>query len=292
MKKINLSVLYWFMLFAIFVFPYHCFSQDGSGTINWNGVSGPYHFEGFYSPKDGISWSVGGQGYVRFQSIENGLPEEREYHLPNEDFDDSFYGAWFNIEGKGWIVGSEGIILHTEDNGYFWRQQNSNTKETLKDITCVDEKKCWILGENTALLLTKDGGKNWKKLNNVSGEAIEFVNAKIGWVVAHDSVFLTKNGGRSWTEVRISTQQKDGGYFKTVKFSNEKIGYIGGYERLASTNDGGKTWKVTEFPLKNFVGLVVHNSNSVLAVSTGEYNYCSDDLGKTWRKCFRRKNNK
>lgn len=262
-------------------------SQDGGGTINWNGVKGPYRFEGFFSPKEGIYWTVGGQGQTIYQKFENGVAQEREYHLSDDKIlDDSFHSAWFDIEGRGWIVGGNGRIFHSEDNGNSWEQQKSATIKSLEDIDCVDARRCWILGSEV-FLRTQDAGKTWERLDNVSGNAVDFIDSEEGWVIDYESVFHTTDGGKTWTETKIITDKNDAGSFQAIKFANKNVGWIAGSHKLGYT-DGGKTWKISDFWLQYFVGIVAHDSKSVLAVSSNKYNYCSNDSGKTWRKCFPR----
>ncbi len=206
------------------------------------------------------------------------------YRLPNEDYYGGFYGVWFNTSGIGWVVGDDGLIFHSTDNGYSWIKQVSGTTDTLKAVTCTDTKNCWILGDND-LLRTKNGGKTWKALTAIDGNAIEFLDTKNGWIVGDNEVYKTENGGETWQTSQIESKENDA-HYKAVKFVDKKVGWIGGRDRIAATTDGGKTWKITELENANIVGIVAHDKKTVLAVNRGEYNYCSDDSGKNWKKCY------
>jgi photosystem II stability/assembly factor-like uncharacterized protein len=246
-----------------------------------------------------VDWTTGGYGEILYQSSEKGFYENRRYRLPNQDSEISFYGVWFDTKGSGWVVGGEGTIMHTTDNGYSWQQQNSGVTEILRAITCIEAKYCWIVGSDDVFLRTVDGGKNWQSLQvleNASADVIDFVNPTHGWVAdtADDLLYRTTDGGKTWTKL-VDGKMNNGAYddlFSSIKFVNKKVGWAAGLDKAGYTDDGGKTWRVTEIGegrLQYFVGIVSHNERSALAVNKGDWNYCTKDAGKSWKKCFRRK---
>lgn len=271
----------------------------GGWTINWEGVKGPYRFDNYFRTKENESWSVWGKGVVLHQLFGNGITERRRYR-PYSDPDIDFYGVWFDSSGNGWIVGGAGVIMHTNDNGRSWQQQISNTTEDLDAITCIDNGHCWVLGRDGVFLRTADHGKNWQLLEGLeipSVDLIDFVNAKDGWVAdrATDTLYRTRDGGSTWTKL-VDGQMNKGVYddlFDGIKFVNKRVGWAAGLDKVGRTDDGGKTWRVTkigeEDDLQYFVGIVSPNERSALAVNKGEWNYCTEDAGKSWKKCFRRK---
>jgi photosystem II stability/assembly factor-like uncharacterized protein len=267
-------------------------------TINWNGVKGPYRFDNYFRTKENESWSVWGKGGVLHQLFGNGNTEQRRYR-PYSDPDIDFYGVWFDSSGNGWIVGGAGVIMHTNDNGRSWQQQVSNTTEDLDAITCIDATYCWILGRDEVFLRTTDGGKSWQLLDvleNASADLIDFVNAKVGWVAdsGEDVLYRTTDGGKTWIKL-VDGKMSNGVYddlFGGIKFVNKRVGWAAGMDKVGYTDDGGKTWRVTEIGedrRQYFVGIVSRNERTALAVNEGDWNYCTEDAGKTWKKCFRRK---
>lgn len=53
---------------------------------------------------------------------------------------------------EGWIVGENGLILHTKDRGKTWEKEKSGVKEKLTHISYIDGFGLLILGENGTLL--------------------------------------------------------------------------------------------------------------------------------------------
>jgi photosystem II stability/assembly factor-like uncharacterized protein len=317
-KHILTSVNLAFLVAAL-IFVLHGSSPtnaDSRGwTINWYGVKGPLRFEAYCRPTAFTSWAVGGAGSignVSFMSIENESTENeslvvKKFHVPYQDTNISLYGVFFDSSGRGWVVGEKGSIFHTPNNGGTWIAQESGTKEILEDIVCVNERSCWILGGEFVygegfVLRTTDGGSTWQKIAKVVGRMIDFVDEKHGWIVDENLIYRTTNGGRKWTKVRIVPDADDEGRFKgrerdsvhfsTIRFVTPEVGWAAGGNMVARTDNGGKTWKISELDVwseASIAGIVAHDNKTAMAVNKGEWNYCTEDAGKTWAKCFRRK---
>ncbi len=279
----------------------------GGWTTNWNGIKSPIRFGGICSPKSGVSWSVGGRGQVIHRIVgENNIIFVKEYRLPDENTWEDLIGVWFDVSGVGWVVGANGQIFHTADTGKSWKKQDSGTTEDLTDIVCVDTDNCWVIGgqwviSEGILISTKDGGKTWEKLDDISGRMIEFISLRHGWIVDSNLIYRTVDGGKSWSKTIIDpVVDKNGDFLKedwgsvnytTLKFLTTEVGWVAGSNRVARTEDGGKTWKVSEvdsYLKASIVGIVAYGEKKALAVNRGEWNYCTEDSGKTWNKCFRR----
>jgi photosystem II stability/assembly factor-like uncharacterized protein len=317
-KRILTSVNLAFLVAAL-IFILHGSSPtnaDSRGwTINWNGVKAPFRFEGVCRPSELASWSVGARGgsgnvfYRHIEIISSDLEilDIDRFLLPNEENSVDLYGVYFDTSGRGWVVGEKGSIFHTPDNGRTWIAQESGTKEILEDIVCVSERSCWILGGERVysqgfVLRTTDGGSTWQKIAKVVGRMIDFVDEKHGWIVDENLIYRTTNGGRKWTKVRIVPDADDEGRFKgrerdsvhfsTIRFVTPEVGWAAGGNMVARTDNGGKTWKISELDVwseASIAGIVAHDNKTAMAVNKGEWNYCTEDAGKTWAKCFRRK---
>ena len=56
------------------------------------------------------------------------------------------YGLSFLNENRGWVVGSKGVILYTDDGGVSWVSQTSNTTAQLNSVQFVDATPAGLLG--------------------------------------------------------------------------------------------------------------------------------------------------
>jgi photosystem II stability/assembly factor-like uncharacterized protein len=272
-------------------------AQDAVSNINLNGVPGPYRFENYCAPTAREIWTAMGGGQVGYDSFDE--PSKTFYLADGALYNGDLFGVYFNNAGVGWVVGNIGVIFHTNNNGSNWVLQESGVKEvTLRAITCVDDKHCWVVGGEGTVLRTEDGGNIWQKSEAKTDSdlmAVEFVNRSTGWIVGDGGLILhTNNGGLTWDKQRICIASdgncKEGKAFdlRSVKFMNEKLGWAAGFDGIARTINGGRRWEVTDLEsgreVRSFAGLVSHDGKKVWAVNYGD-NFCSDNAGKTWRKC-------
>lgn len=110
-------------------------------------------------------------------------------------------GVSFISSANGWIVGRQGTILNTTDNGLNWSAQNSGTTEDLQAIHMINSSVGYAVGKNGKV--SKYNGTNWTAVN--TGESMDvfgvyFLNANSGWAVGDwGRLYYTSNGGSSWT---------------------------------------------------------------------------------------------
>lgn len=72
----------------------------------------------------------------------------------------------FADAASGWVVGHEGLILHTADGGHSWQRQElknwtGRDKPRLNGIAAIDAARAIVVGEFGAIASTRDGGATW-----------------------------------------------------------------------------------------------------------------------------------
>jgi photosystem II stability/assembly factor-like uncharacterized protein len=133
--------------------------------------------------------------------------------------DATLRSVYFIDNSEGWVVGDEGVILHTLDGGKNWQRQATSVRASLRSVQFLTPLVGWAAGREElpygmgsvgVLLFTNDGGLEWKKqlpytlpgLNQV-----RFVDQKVGYLLADGSdqfpsgVFRTGDSGRNWEPV-------------------------------------------------------------------------------------------
>jgi photosystem II stability/assembly factor-like uncharacterized protein len=189
-----------------------------------------------------------------------GYPSERGtiQHLNDISFTDEY---------NGWIVGADGIILHTTDGGTTWLPQTSEITGELKGVCFIDANTGWAVGildptnNNPGIILhTENAGETWEQqlvLDYQFLSGVTFVDANNGWVVGGQDDWLdfgytilqTTDGGTNWT-----TQLYGGLYWLMgVSFTNANNGTVVGGSFsgvIFRTTNGGTTW--TEQILGNY----------------------------------------
>ena len=143
----------------------------------------------------------------------------------------------------GWVVGEQGTILHTEDGGRTWQQQNSGTTVPLESVSFITPQVGWVVGLSGTILHTEDGGRTWQTQDSGTRAelmSVTFLTPQSGWAVGRYTFLRTEDGGRTWQF------QSSGNYLMSVTFVASKghpLGWAVAWdEGLYRTEDGGRTW--------------------------------------------------
>jgi len=160
----------------------------------------------------------------------------------------------FISEQKGWVVGTDGLIMFTEDGGETWDIQHSNDDESFWSIFFIDDNEGWVVGWSS-IYHTTNSGETWEYQNHPSvlGDLTDvfFTNHDTGWIVGTYKIILkTTDGGENWTKI-MNTLTGDNCFY-SVSFTDELHGCAVGGKMSNSdlgfimiTNDGGLTWNET-----------------------------------------------
>lgn len=118
----------------------------------------------------------------------------------------TFYDIAF-IGTKGFIVGTNGIILKTNDAGKSWLIEKWGNFD-FNDIEMVDEDNGFIAANNGYVLHTQDGGRTWQVMEweniTTNFNAITFYKDK-GIIVGNKAYIVTTfDKGKTWTLQQIA----------------------------------------------------------------------------------------
>jgi photosystem II stability/assembly factor-like uncharacterized protein len=179
------------------------------------------------------------------------------------------HSIYFLNENKGWIVGSKGAFLVTNDGGKSWTQGLKFTTDTIRDVyfAPTDARSGWILCERdlfsgsgeasvSYLMKTSDGGASWEKIE--FGEAGNSGGAAGGGRERVARIFFSKNG------------------------SGFAVGEFGAFFALG---DDGRTWKKALVPSRYLLldGIFIDETRGAL-VGGGQTILFTEDAGLTWNK--------
>ena len=92
--------------------------------------------------------------------------------LPTEK---TFFGVHFKTPTEGWVVGIDGLVMHTTDAGVTWTVQHGNPQPaTIDELAFTDALKNpgmyavtvvgdtgVVVGDTGTILLSRDGGRTW-----------------------------------------------------------------------------------------------------------------------------------
>ena len=221
-------------------------SFDDGRTFNQVDLSVDSGLNDVVIRKDRI-WIVGDSGSI-MRSTDHGTSFVRQSYNSHRRTTQTgkgsidLYSVQFADKEKGYIVGDEGLILHTSDGGLSWSEQRSNTDAQLFHLA-VREDKGWIVGTGGIILHTDDAGRNWYKQYSGVPEDLNRVYAvsdRILIVTGDKGTLLrTENGGATWEKVRLTMTAPLFG----ASFIDRRTGWVVGYNgRILRTFDAGRTW--------------------------------------------------
>jgi photosystem II stability/assembly factor-like uncharacterized protein len=104
----------------------------------------------------------------------------------------------------GWAVGSDGVVLTTNDGGFEWWQQDTPANTTLYGICVKDKSRIVVTGARGVVLTTSNGGRSWvARPSGIRDHlfAVTFAPDNIlhGWAVGtFGAIIATTDGGRTW----------------------------------------------------------------------------------------------
>lgn len=145
----------------------------------------------------------------------------------------------FVDDKNGFLVGTDRLILETNDGGVSWKERNLDMpSEGNFRLISVDfkDQEGWIAGQPGLILHTSDGGENWIRLdlgNNLPGDP--YLVTTIGKDSAElattaGAIYKTIDGGTNWEAIVVDTsgsggiremrRTKNGGYISVSSLGN------------------------------------------------------------------------
>jgi len=173
---------------------------------------------------------------------EAGDEEEEE----EEPFDRLLNGVFFIDEKRGWIAGESGVLLHTEDGGETWAEQDSGEWAPLYSLTFTDARRGMASGSDGAILTTDDGGESWSRLESGTGDhlfKLAVADGKLFAVGRRGAMVAGPIGaGRDARLVPVPLGVYN--WLGSIAMGPDGLGFIvGGQGRIMRTTDHGRSWE-------------------------------------------------
>ena len=167
-----------------------------------------------------------------------------------------FKDVFFVNQSKGWIVGTDGVMISTEDSGATWVQSKKFTADAFIQVHFTDDLNGWLLCERNIydrganaisyMRRTTDGGLTWEKIEFQEGgreRVTKILFHKDGRATAFGEAgvfYKLQPDGISWKKSQTAMHYLllDGA------FSDETVGAIVGTGgTIMFTEDEGFTWE-------------------------------------------------
>jgi photosystem II stability/assembly factor-like uncharacterized protein len=215
-------------------------------------------------------------------------PESKGAPVPRPVFErgDHFFGVAFHEGGALWLVGSNGKILKSEDNGANWVPQRSPTEQTLQDVATWDGMRTVAIGNAGVIAVTNDGGRSWHSIEAPRSKIankllrVRTLQDGQGWAVGEGaSILHTADYGETWTRVASAEDNA----WNDIFFRGSHGWIVGEFGKARMTTDQGATWKEMAMPVKSsLMSVVFRDDSNGIAVGLNGAVLTSADGGSTW----------
>lgn len=192
------------------------------------------------------------------------------------------------FNSTGYIVGNNGYVLKSTDNGTSWNQISTGYSSSFNTVNIIDDNNI-ILSTSNSIIKTDNGGTTWESLSipNSAVNKTSFINSLVGHAVCNNGIILkTIDGGENWYTTKDDSNTFPSDYF-TVYFVNENIGFATReHDNIYKTTDAGETWVEISGTVNAIFDFHFLDENNGFA--TGEYGatYKTNDGGITWNQIF------
>jgi photosystem II stability/assembly factor-like uncharacterized protein len=187
---------------------------------------------------------------------------------------------------QGWVVGHDGVILHSADGGKTWTRQRDGRPDTadvpLLDVWFQDERSGYAVGAFGTLLETGDGGAHWQSAQDAADNpkkmhlyAVRAIAGQL-WIAGEQGTLLKLD--RASGRFAAVTLPYQGTLFGVT--GNERAVIVHGLRgNVLRSTDAGASWQA--IPTNLQVGITASavdaNGRMLLASQAGHLLASQDD---------------
>lgn len=198
-----------------------------------------------------------------------------------------------------WVVGHDGVILHSSDAGEHWRLQrrdpwqagdeNAASRDPrqgapLLGVLFTDARNGYAVGAYSLMLKTQDGGETWTPVT--VGAAPDATGADEADGASPHAA--SAPGGREsevFTAEELQIGQESDPHFNAIaRTGSGALIIVGERGAVFRSRDGGANWQRQQLPYDgSMFGVLGYDGERVLAFGLRGHVFESDDLGDHWQ---------
>ncbi|MTH15103.1 YCF48-related protein [Flavobacterium sp. LC2016-01] len=160
-----------------------------------------------------------------------------------------------------------------------FEKMNTNTTQSLTDISFINKNQGIISGSLGFLAKTNDGGKTWTKLNvgdNQSFMSAFMVNEQKFYTARLD-MFATSNSGTTFNKIESLSSSSS---IFAIKFYSPDKGLLIRGGSILKSNDSGNTW-TEKYNINSFGSLKdIQITSDLVSYAYGGATYDNTDVGE------------
>jgi photosystem II stability/assembly factor-like uncharacterized protein len=242
--------------------------QVSNATVETDDAKQPLYLFGLYALDNDHAWAVGDRSILTSTNDGGKTWRARKVQMQSDmsggesiaAADPILYDVKFIDGQRGWIVGEFGKIMHTEDGGETWREQEKTLMEgtgiidlldlpTLYGVHMLNDRQGLAAGIEGHLARTDDGGQRWTydkievdyPLADPLFEVVGLPDGS-GWAAGAAGEVVRREPGQDvWKRAKLGQDVLT--WLRGLSFSDVQNGWlVGGFGLIYRTTDGGKTW--------------------------------------------------
>jgi len=211
---------------------------------------------------------------------------EQEKSLITHRFDQ--FQASASIDDVVVVVGTNGVILSSEDNGGLWQRKQLPEKSTLIDVVSCANGSFAALSAERELWISNDSAQSWQAHHIKTRESLTSLGCSANntfWVGGSFSTLLSsKDPSVGWSEFSLGEDAT----ITEIQFIDDNNAYmLGEFGLVLYSNDNGKNWQQLDYlPNELYpqaalfvdpkVGFVVGLNGKILSTHDGAQTWVSE----------------
>jgi photosystem II stability/assembly factor-like uncharacterized protein len=193
--------------------------------------------------------------------------------------------VWFVDAKRGWAVGHDGVVLHSEDGGDTWRVQLDGRKASRLTADAMQRKVVAEPSSDEAKRLAAEAQRHVEQGPDKPFLDVWFADASNGFVVgAFNLILRTSDGGASWTPWFDRTDNPKFFNFYAIRPAGGDLYVVGESGLVMKLDTTAQRFKALDVPYAGSFFGVTGAKSSVLAFGLRGNVYRSDDGGRSWAK--------
>jgi photosystem II stability/assembly factor-like uncharacterized protein len=231
----------------------------------------------------GTGYATGGEGLI-LRSVFNGMAWDP---VPNPaGTNKSLMDLKLTDSQTIVIVGSEGTVMKSTDEGQSWIMDSVTVSE-LRSVDIMNNIG-YATGVDGKLFKTTDNGSSWIVLSKGSTDVLNsvfFVDESVGYAAGgiysgmKGTILKTTDGGENWTDLNCGISE----YLYSVYFTDSNTGFVVGAKGLiVRTTDGGSSWTTVHSSIPDEFHSVCFPDNNTGYVVGGSKILKSANGGSEW----------